>query len=112
MQYGYKDWIPSQSYYAFAVQAGCTPTTAYGGVNNTIFQCLLEQNTTTLQAASFNISASGLYGTWGFLPVTDGIFIQQLPSQQLLQKQVNGVNLLIGVRRPYSAKRVTLIESI
>ena len=25
MQYGYKDWIPSQSYYAFATAAGCAP---------------------------------------------------------------------------------------
>jgi hypothetical protein len=49
-----------------------------------------------LQAASFNVSASGLFGTWGFLPVTDGVFIQQLPSQQLLQKQVNGINFLSG----------------
>ncbi|KAG0651279.1 Secreted lipase [Hyphodiscus hymeniophilus] len=96
LQYGYKDWIPSQAYYAFAVQAGCTPTTAYGGTVDTIFQCLLKQNTTTLQAASFNVSGSGLFGTWGFLPVTDGVFIQRLPSQQLVQKQVNGLNLLIG----------------
>jgi hypothetical protein len=51
-----------------------------------------------LQVASFNVAASGVYGTWGFLQVTDGVFIQQLPSQQLLQKQVNGVNLPSGVK--------------
>ena len=33
---------------------------------------------------------------WGFLPVTDGYFVQQLPSQQLLQKKVNGQRLLVG----------------
>ena len=32
----------------------------------------------------------------GFLPVTDGVFIQQSPSQQLLKKQVNGKNCLAG----------------
>lgn len=96
MQYGYKDWVPSQSYYAFAAEAGCLQTTAYGSSPNTIFECLVAQNTTTLQNASFNVSESGTYGTWGFLPVTDGVFIQDLPSQQLLEKRVNGRNLLVG----------------
>lgn len=96
MQYGYKDWIPSQSYYAFAAHAGCMPNTAYGSSATTIFECLVAQNSTTLQEASFNVSASGVYGTWGFLPVTDGVFIQDVPSRQLLEKKVNGKNLLIG----------------
>jgi len=97
MQYGYKDWVPSQSYYAFATEAGCAPMRAYGGTAQTIFECLTQKDTATLQRASFNVSASGTYGTWGFLPVTDGAFIQQLPSQQLLQREVNGVRLLVGV---------------
>ena len=96
MQYGYKDWVPSQSYYAFASAVGCPDVSAYGHVQQTIFQCLVTKDTTTLQKASALISGSGTYGTWGFLPVTDGVFVQQLPSQQLLQKQVNGKNLLIG----------------
>lgn len=50
----------------------------------------------TLQNASFNVSASGTYGTWGFLPVTDGVFIQDIPSRQLLQKRVNGRRVLTG----------------
>lgn len=95
-QYGYKDWQPSQAYYAFAHWAGCLPNQAYGGSNQTIFQCLVEANTTTLQYASFNVSMSGKYGTWGFLPVTDGIFVQEEPSLQLLQKRVNGKNILVG----------------
>lgn len=97
MQYGYKDWVPSQSYYAFAAEAGCLATTAYGSSPTTIFECLVGKDSQTLQMASFNVSASGTYGTWGFLPVTDGVFIQDLPSQQLLQKRVNGRNLLVGV---------------
>jgi hypothetical protein len=67
-QYGYKDWIPTQSYYVFATQAGCPANAAYAGRNSSILQ------------------------------VAGGVFIQQLPSQQLLQKQVNGVNLLSGVK--------------
>ena len=57
---------------------------------------MVSKDTETLMTASAAISGSGTYGTWGFLPVTDGIFVQQLPSQQLLQKQVNGKNLLVG----------------
>ena len=96
MQYGYKDWIPSQSYYAFASAVGCPDTAAYGAVPQTIFQCLVTKDTTTLQTASAKISGSGNYGTWGFLPVTDGIFVQDLPSRQLLKKRINGKNALIG----------------
>lgn len=96
MQYGYADWVPSQSYYAFATHAGCPPTWAYGNSSQTIFECLVAQNTTTLQLASFAVSASGTFGSWGFLPVTDGVFVQQRPSQQLLARQVNGQHLLVG----------------
>jgi carboxylesterase type B len=36
------------------------------------------------------------YGTWAFLPVTDGTLVQSLPSTQLLEKRVNGRSLLVG----------------
>ena len=100
MQYGYADFVPSQSYYAFAQAVGCFDDLAFGNETQTIFQCLVGKDTQTLQNASAYISASGMYGTWGFLPVTDGAFIQQLPSQQLLKKQVNGVRMLSGVFLP------------
>jgi carboxylesterase type B len=96
MQYGYKDWVPSQSYYAFASLSGCPPFTAYGSSSETILECLRRKDSETLIAASQNISASGTYGTWGFLPVTDGVLVQKLPSQQLLSKAVNGQRLLVG----------------
>ncbi|KAJ9494403.1 hypothetical protein H2202_010186 [Exophiala xenobiotica] len=96
MQYGYKDWLPSQSYYAFATEAGCPPSLPYGAHPQTIFQCLVGKDTDTLINASATISESGNYGTWAFLPVTDGVFVQDLPSQQLLRKQVNGITALIG----------------
>ncbi|KAI9881282.1 MAG: hypothetical protein M1830_005568 [Pleopsidium flavum] len=96
MQYGYADFVPSQSYYAFAQAAGCFDDRAFGNASTTIFQCLVGKDTMILQNASSFVSASGTYGTWGFLPVTDGAFIQQLPSQQLLRKQINGVRILSG----------------
>lgn len=95
MQYGYKDWIPSQSYYAFATAAGCPPSLPYGANSSRpIWDCLLAAPTDTLINASAQISQSGNFGTWAFLPVTDGVFVQDLPSQQLLRKKVNGVNIL------------------
>ncbi|KIW19797.1 hypothetical protein PV08_00372 [Exophiala spinifera] len=96
MQYGYRDWVPSQSYYAFATEAGCPPSLPYGAHPQTIFECLLDKDTDTLINASATISQSANYGTWAFLPVTDGVFVQDLPSQQLLRKKVNGMNALIG----------------
>ncbi|KAG4439449.1 hypothetical protein IFR05_005061 [Cadophora sp. M221] len=98
MQYDYNDWVPSQSYYAFAEAAGCLSGYAFGSPTSAkpIFKCLIEKDTATLQNASAFISGSGAYGTWGFLPVTDGKFIQQLPSVQLQKKQVNGLRVLSG----------------
>ena len=97
-QYGYADFNPSQSYYAFASAAGCfgNPPLPQGNLSSSIFECLVKADSATLQKASAVISGSGRFGTWAFLPVTDGVFIQQLPSQQLLSKQVNGVNMLVG----------------
>ena len=97
-QYGYADFVPSQSYYAFAAAAGCfgPPARAQNNVSNSIFECLVGRSTEVLQNASNIISSSSRYGTWAFLPVTDGTFLQQTPSQQLLKNQVNGRRLLVG----------------
>lgn len=65
MQYGYKDWVPSQSYYAFAAQVGCGTTKAYGANGSVpIFACLQNTSAATLINASATISESGTYGTW------------------------------------------------
>jgi len=97
MQYGYKDWEPSQAYYAFAIAAGCPPTTGYGAANSTpIFECLVSKDIETVTNASDLVSQSASYGTWAFLPVTDGVFIQDLPSRQLGRGQVNGLRIMSG----------------
>ena len=99
MQYGYADFVPSQSFYAFASALGCfgPPALPQSNTSASIFQCLVGKDTETLQSTSATISCSSRHGTWAFLPVTDGVFIQQLPSQQLLKKQVNGNRILVGV---------------
>ncbi|KAL8769875.1 MAG: hypothetical protein Q9209_004313 [Squamulea sp. 1 TL-2023] len=95
-QYGYADFVPTQSYYAFASTVGCFNGLTQNNFNNSIFNCLVSKDTDTLQNASNTISGSSRYGTWAFLPVTDGSFIQQTPSQQLLTKRVNGRRMLSG----------------
>ncbi len=73
MQYGYKDWVPSQAYYAFATAAGCPPGLPYGSEPQIIFQCLGSKDTATLINASATVSQSGNFGTWAFLPVYVGL---------------------------------------
>ena len=63
MQDGYKDWLPSQSYHAFAGAAGCPGRSAYGTANTTIFDCLVSKDTATLMTVSATISQIGTYGT-------------------------------------------------
>ena len=97
-QYSYNDQVPTRYYDAFAKAAGC------GGHSNitksTTFDCLVSADTAVLQNASATVSESGEFGSFAFLPVTDGDFVQALPSKQLLKKAVNGKRLLLGV---YSA---------
>lgn len=94
-QYSHNDRVPTQYYHAFAKAAGCS-----GGSNttdSTVFNCLVNADTVVLQNASAAVSVSGDFGTFAFLPVTDGTFIQAAPSQQLLEKAVSGKRLLLGV---------------
>jgi len=96
MQYQYNGWQPSQSYYAFAQASGCFPGRAYGNTSSTILDCLRATPSDTLQNASAVIGASGTWGTWAFLPVTDGNFIRERPSQQLTSGNVNGQRVMSG----------------
>ncbi|KAL8804443.1 MAG: hypothetical protein Q9182_002548 [Xanthomendoza sp. 2 TL-2023] len=95
-QYGYADFDPTQSYYAFASAVGCFSGYPLGAFSKSIFKCLVSKDTGTLQAANVNLTDKGRFNTSPFLPVTDGSFIQELPSQQLLTKRVNGRRMLSG----------------
>lgn len=89
-QFNYNDPVPTHNYQAFANAAGC------GNTASNVFDCLVNADTATLQTASGVVSTSGQYGTWAFQPVTDGDFVQGLPSQQLQSGQVNGRRILSG----------------
>ncbi|TIA58074.1 carboxylesterase type B [Aureobasidium pullulans] len=94
-QYVYNDQAPTESYYSLASQAGC-PLGAFGNGSETLFDCLVSKDTATVRDAAIAVTNTGTYGTWAFLPVTDGVFLQNAPSEQLLEKRVNGRNVLVG----------------
>jgi carboxylesterase type B len=93
MQWNYNDPVPTLSYNNFVELAGCS-----GQTNE--FACLQAADTLTLQNASAIQSGSVEFGYYGFVPVTDGKFIQNRPSVQLLSGRVNGLRLLSGVSIP------------
>ena len=94
-QYRYDDEVPTEYYRAFARRAGCLAGDRKADAQT--FTCLMNADTNTLQNASGVVSASGAWGTFAFLPVIDGHFIRELPSKQLLEKQVSGKRVLSGV---------------
>jgi hypothetical protein len=96
-QYGYKVWIPTQSYYAFATQAGCPANAVYPGRSSSIFQCLSQKDIKVLQATSFNVLLLAFMELGVFCQLRT-VSSSNNYRQQLLQKQVNGVNLLSGVK--------------
>ncbi|RDW80855.1 carboxylic ester hydrolase-5 [Coleophoma crateriformis] len=94
MQWDYDGLQPTQSYDRFVDAVGCG--NAGQTPNTTVFSCLQGADSITLQNASTYVSGNWKYGQWAFLPVTDGTFIQERPSLQLLNGQLNGVRILSG----------------
>ncbi|EAT91291.1 carboxylic ester hydrolase [Parastagonospora nodorum] len=88
-QYCYDDDEIEDRYEAFAELAGCSKA-------NDTLACLRSQNTTTLQTASQKVGESRPFGAFAFLPVTDGSFIKDRPSKQLLSAAVKGKRVLSG----------------
>ncbi|KAJ7906506.1 Alpha/Beta hydrolase protein [Mycena leptocephala] len=86
-QYEYNHRIPELLYSEVVVQANCTSATD-------AFSCLQAVNATALETANTQITISGFYGTYLFVPVVDGSFITQRPTASLLQGAVNGEMLL------------------
>jgi carboxylesterase type B len=91
-QYGFADPVRTHDYQTVANLSGCANV-----VSQTTFDCLLEQNTSTIVQAGLNVVEYVDGFTWGFTPVTDGVILQQTPSQQLMSKKVNGNRILSGV---------------
>jgi len=54
-------------------------------------KCLRQANITALQAANAEINVAGFHSTNTFVPVVDGTFITDRPTQLLKDKKVNTV---------------------
>ncbi|KAL1607553.1 hypothetical protein SLS59_002521 [Nothophoma quercina] len=88
-QYKYNDDQPTKAYNDFVAAAGCSSSTDK-------LACLRSADTVVVQNASAKVSEAGPFGTFAFLPVTDGSFVKQRPSQQLAARAVQGVRVLSG----------------
>ena len=53
--------------------------------------CLRTVDVNSLQSANVEISVSGFFGTFVFVPVVDGSFITERPTELLKAGKVNGV---------------------
>jgi len=82
-QYQFNDRIPELLYNETVTRTNCSSAAD-------TLSCLRSVNVTTLQAANSVINTSGFFGTFVFVPVVDGTFITDRPTQLLKEKKVNG----------------------
>ncbi|KAJ7134819.1 Alpha/Beta hydrolase protein, partial [Mycena epipterygia] len=85
-QYHYNNRIPQTLFNDVASQAGCN------GAN--VLDCLRRINAALLQKINLNVTIAGFTGTFTFVPVIDGSFITQSPTDSLVQGELNGDVLL------------------
>ncbi|THV01067.1 alpha/beta-hydrolase [Dendrothele bispora CBS 962.96] len=88
-QYKYNDRIPEAIYSEVVAQTNC------GSTSDTL-ACLRSANANTLETANSGISQSGFFGSFVFVPVVDGTFITQRPTEALKLGKVNGA-VFLGV---------------
>ncbi|KAF2003016.1 alpha/beta-hydrolase [Amniculicola lignicola CBS 123094] len=88
-QYNYDGAIPVQRFNALVSAVGCS-------TSGDALGCLRGKDSMALQQANSDITISGTYATWAYLPVTDGDFITALPSTALNTQKVNGKDILVG----------------
>lgn len=81
--------MPEQAYKDFAEAASCK------NADDTM-QCLRNGGSEILQNASAKVTEAGAFGSFAFLPVTDGSFVQDLPSAQLLSHSLSGKRIFSG----------------
>jgi carboxylesterase type B len=88
-QHDYDDEEPTAAYEGFVEAAGCSSAQNKLG-------CLRAADTIVLQNASAKVSEAGAYGTFAFLPVTDGTFVRDRLTTSLFSKSLKGKRVLSG----------------
>ncbi|KAJ6458405.1 Alpha/Beta hydrolase protein [Mycena vitilis] len=85
-QYPYNNRVPQTLFDDVVAQAGCNGTE--------VLNCLRTVDTATLVDINTETTTAGFQGTCTFVPVIDGSFITQSPTDALLLGKVNGDILL------------------
>ncbi|KAL0065718.1 hypothetical protein AAF712_007201 [Marasmius tenuissimus] len=88
-QYDYDDTIPQALYDQVVKEVNCTSS-------QDTLKCLREADAGVIGAANEKINVAGFFGTVAFVPVVDGTFIRQRPTQALKEGKVNG-NAMLSV---------------
>jgi len=83
----FNDSIPELLYSEVATQTNCSSTADS-------LACLRGVDASVLGTINNNINLDGFFGTFTFVPVVDGTFITQRPTEALKQGKVNGKALL------------------
>ncbi|KAI0148284.1 putative carboxylesterase [Hypoxylon sp. NC0597] len=95
--YRYNDSVPTARYDKFVDLAGCGQSSYKLSNFTSAFDCLVAADSAVLQNASGAVSTTqGYFGSFAFLPVVDGDYIQERPSEQFLHGNVTGKRILVG----------------
>ncbi|PFH46612.1 hypothetical protein AMATHDRAFT_154314 [Amanita thiersii Skay4041] len=89
-QYNFDDTFSEDLYNEVVSLTGCSSSS---GDQDTL-TCLRAVDAGTLENANVKIGDSAFFGVFIFVPVVDGTFITQRPTQAFKQKKINGVFLL------------------
>ncbi|KAI2471263.1 putative carboxylesterase [Annulohypoxylon bovei var. microspora] len=93
----YNDTVPTAHYDKFVELVGCNQDSSKLSNYSGTFDCLVAADSAVLQNASGTVSTTqGYFGSFAFLPVIDGDYIQERPSAQFLSGKLTGKRLLVG----------------
>ncbi|KAF5319927.1 hypothetical protein D9611_011019 [Ephemerocybe angulata] len=87
-QYWYNDRIPKALYNEVVTKTGCDSS-------QNKLECIRKADINLLDSANIAIGNNSFIGTFGFLPVVDGVLIQERPLQALQRRKLNTRNVLI-----------------
>ncbi|KAJ1325622.1 acetylcholinesterase [Microdochium nivale] len=95
--YAFDNPLPVNHYYEFARLAGCVPKLSHEHRNKEVFECLVAADSSVLQNASQLIATTrGYFGSFAWVPVVDGNFIEDSPVCQLSRGAIAGKHVLVG----------------
>ncbi|KAJ3561270.1 hypothetical protein NP233_g10298 [Leucocoprinus birnbaumii] len=101
-QYAYNSRIPEQAFTWTVEQTGCSSAPDE-------LECLRQIDVELLNKANVNITNKGFYGLFTFVPVVDGSFITDRPTELLLRGKLNA-DAVFGVLDHFESARPNLVD--